>query len=327
MKKFFSLIALVGVFAACQKEDLKTAFSVEPAVATITAHAMFLDGTPLTSNVTYTFEGNDSGNGNTYTCTGSQYQSLTKSVTVTATWTGYNTECPDWALPHFTDSKTVNIDVLAGGQANYDVYFYLGVITDEDGYTYWIDNDETELEPKVFFLDKAMHEGHSFVPSEIPGLNVPEDCEEGWYIKNATEFILRGTVDYEIWSGAAAATDLTWYTEVTRPEFQKLYDELEVVKTPETLDFTVSAWADYTVFQVLESTWIDLDLYRTDENGVDEIFGSFSMIEYNGNAAMPYEIASQGHEAHYVPGHGVDDPAHSHGHGSSNAGGGIVMAD
>ena len=39
MKKFFSLIALVGVFAACQPEELTTVFKVEPAQLNINAEA------------------------------------------------------------------------------------------------------------------------------------------------------------------------------------------------------------------------------------------------------------------------------------------------
>ena len=35
MKKFFSLIALVGVFAACEPENLQTAFNVPDATATL----------------------------------------------------------------------------------------------------------------------------------------------------------------------------------------------------------------------------------------------------------------------------------------------------
>ena len=35
MKKFISLIALVGVFAACEPENLQTAYTVANATATI----------------------------------------------------------------------------------------------------------------------------------------------------------------------------------------------------------------------------------------------------------------------------------------------------
>lgn len=315
MKKFFSLIALVGVFAACQKEDLKTAFSVEPAVATITAHASFIDGTALTSNISFTFDGNDSGSGNTATFSGNQYQSLTKDITVGVKWTGYDGE------RNFTDSKVVKVDVLAGGKANYDVYFVLGTITDEDGYEYWVEDDDTVLDPKVYWLDKAMHEGHEYVD---------KNYGSGWYIKNASEFILRGTVDYMRKEGTDTVSDIAWcFDECRIDQFQSLYDSLEdqITETPETLNIVVSAWEAYAVCQVVTETITEYTLYRKDLNGIEEMCGSFEGYSVTSTEAQFISFACPGHEAHWTPGHGHDDPAHSHGHGSSNAGGGIVIAD
>lgn len=315
MKKFFSLIALVGVLAACQKEDLKTAFTVEPAVATITAHAMFVDGSPLTQNLSFTFDGNDSGNQNTATFSGNQYQSLTKDITVGVKWAGFD------GKRNFADSKVVKVDVLAGGKANYDVYFVLGTITDEDGYEYWVETEDTVLDPKTYWLDKAMHEGHEYVD---------ETYGSGWYIKNASEFILRGTVDYARKEGTDTVSEISWcFTETRVDQFQSLYDSLtdKIVETPETLDIVVSAWEAYAVCQVVTETMTDYTLYRKDLNGAMDVCGSFTGYAVTSTEAQFISFACPGHEAHWTPGHGVDDPAHSHGHGSSNAGGGIVIAD
>ena len=315
MKKFFSLIALVGVFAACQKEDLKTAFTVKPAEATITAHAMFVDGSPLTQNLSFTFDGNDSGNQNTATFSGNQYQSLTKDITVGVKWTGFD------GKRNFADSKVVKVNVLAGGEAKYDVYFILGTITDEDGYEYWVEIEDTVLDPKTYWLDKAMHEGHEYVD---------ETYGSGWYIKNASEFILRGTVDYMRKEGTDTVSEISWCFDKCRiDQFQNLYDSLsdKIVETPETLDIVVSAWEAYAVCQVVTETMTDYTLYRKDLNGAMDVCGSFTGYAVTSTEAQFISFACPGHEAHWTPGHGHDDPAHSHGHGSSNAGGGIVIAD
>lgn len=315
MKKFFSLIALVGVFAACQKEDLKTAFTVKPAEATITAHAMFVDGSPLTQNLSFTFDGNDSGNQNTATFSGNQYQSLTKDITVGVKWTGFD------GKRNFADSKVVKVNVLAGGEAKYDVYFILGTITDEDGYEYLVETEDTVLDPKTYWLDKAMHEGHEYVD---------ETYGSGWYIKNASEFILRGTVDYARKEGTDTVSEISWcFAGIRVDQFQSLYDSLtdKIVETPETLDIVVSAWEAYAVCQVVTETMTDYTLYRKDLNGAMDVCGSFTGYAVTSTEAQFISFACPGHEAHWTPGHGHDDPAHSHGHGSSNAGGGIVIAD
>ena len=55
MKKFFSLIALVGVFAACEPENLQTAFTVANATATVneTVVCVAPDFDPSEVTVTY----------------------------------------------------------------------------------------------------------------------------------------------------------------------------------------------------------------------------------------------------------------------------------
>lgn len=316
MKKFFSLIALVGVLAACQKEDLKTAFSVKPAVATITAHAMFLDGTPLTSNISYTFDGVDNGSNPEFTINGNPGL-LDKTVVVNATWKGFDGERN---IPAIAPDE-VRINLLPAGVGHYDAYLVLGKVTDEDGYEYWVEPEKTVLDPKVYWLDKAMHEGHEYVD---------ETYGSGWYIKNASEFILRGTVDYMRKKGTDTASEISWcFAETRVDQFQSLYDSLtdKIVETPETLNIVVSAWEAYSVCQVVTETMTDYTLYRKDLNGAMDVCGSFTGYAVTSTEAQFISFACPGHEAHWTPGHGHDDPAHSHGHGSSNAGGGIVIAD
>ena len=151
MKKFFSLIALVGVFAACQPEKLTTAFEVAPAQATINAKVVdILTGEDVTSAATITSE---------TTLTGTPALAA-QDYTVSATYKDGK------------GSATVHINALRpGGKANYSVVIPVGgTILDYEL------NVETEVTPGTPSL------------LQLAGANL--HYEGAMWAENASEFIL-----------------------------------------------------------------------------------------------------------------------------------------
>lgn len=320
MKKFFSLLALVGVLAACQKEDLKTAFKVDPGVATVHATAVSIDGTDITSNVTFSYNGIAGGTSQTFEST--MYEAFDQEVIVSAVWTGYD------KIRNFSADQKVRVHVLPGGKADYNVTLILGELNDGE-FTYSISGPET-LESG--FLFNCLTETHSHAAGHAAPVVYSHDGKEydGYYFMNPTEFVLRGVVNYTKKEGVELVSDIVWTN--TDPlqnfiEFKEAWMEDGVVETPDSFNITVSAFAMYCAYHAIGYSLNKIDYVRINNLGHDEVVGSFTYKSYDSNEAGYYEAACEGHEAHYVPGHGHEDPSHSHGHGTSNAGGGIVYAD
>ncbi len=104
MKKFFSLIALVGVFAACQPEKLTTAFEVGPAEATISVKVVdILTGEDVTAAASISTP-------TTITGASPKFDIVEQDYTVSATY------------KEGKGSATVHINALRpGGKAHYSV--------------------------------------------------------------------------------------------------------------------------------------------------------------------------------------------------------------
>lgn len=348
MKKFFSLIALVGVFAACQQENIRTAFSVDPAVATINLSAKCVDGTNITAKTSFTVDGT-AVNGNVATISGTNL--VGKTVKVAATWTGYDGQ------KNFTASQDVVINLLAGGKGTYQADFVLGTVTLPDDYVITQIKKSASETTTRYFLD-ACHSYYGYVGHNSAlahgwvshgDAHETHDMSHGqvvyhdgymtggheeifvggdlalYYVQNPTEFVVRGTVNYTEFSGEEAVDELVWYTNL-RPGFiQKIWEELdeaEIKETPKTLDIIVSGWSAYSVFSDVTEILYDYTYTATGKNGESFKVASFSTIFKASTEANFLEWACPGHEAHYVEGHGHD--SHGTAHGSSNAGGGIV---
>lgn len=322
MKKFFSLLALVGVLAACQKEDLKTAFKVDPGVATVHATAISIDGKDITGDVTFSYNGQNGGTSQSFYST--DVEAFDQEVTVSAVWKGYDKN------RNFTDEKKIRVHVLPGGKADFNVVLTLGEIKEGD-FTYNIKDaiDYDVFNTKFYFLAES-HSGAA--THDAPFIYHDGETYDGTYLMNPSEFILRGTLEYTQKEGIVANSTIAWMEGVEPLAlFTEYVDNLlasnEVTLTPASLDFTVSGFAMYCAFHAIYSSVGEASLLRTNSLGTTETVATFSYTEFWGNEAGVIEDACVGHEAHYVPGHGHEDPSHSHGHGNSNAGGGIVYAD
>ena len=318
MKKFFSLLALVGVLAACQKEDLKTAFKVDPGVATVHATAVAIDGTDITSNVTFSYNGIVGGASQQFESTA--YEAFDQEVTVSAVWKGYDNN------RNFTDEKKIRVHVLPGGKSDYNVVLTLGEIIEGD-FSYRI--DDYPLEEGVIL--NYLTESHTGAVGHSAKLTYGDKEYDGYFLMNPTEFVLRGTVNYKSRSGYKLVNDITWAQGVSPlqyfVDYKNAWVESGVDETDESFDITVSAFSMYCAYHAISYQLRQADYVRTNSLGVSEVVASFTYNDYYGNEVGCVEDACIGHEAHYVPGHGHEDPSHSHGHGSSNAGGGIVYAD
>lgn len=295
MKKLFSLLALVGVFAACQPEELETAFEVSDAVATITVATIDIN---TGNNVDATISASDAAAtvaGNVVTLKGSPALTA-RTVTVTASYQG-----KDY-------STSVNVQaLLAGGKASYNADIYVGVPVAEQTITYSLVSEESSVSDPVFFT-KA--DGHALV-----------DHAGKYWAENLTEFLLKGEVTWTNVTGSEFVS-----SECTDPVFDqivKLYadavkDASKVTETPDVLEITVSAWAYYTVYQTVTTT---VQTYGVFADGVQV----GSVVVNNYSSAVKYEeIANPMGHGHYQQGHG--HAGHGHGDGG-NAGGGIVWGE
>lgn len=295
MKKLFSLLALVGVFAACQPEELETAFEVSDAVATITVTTIDIN---TGNNVDATISASDAAAtvaGNVVTLKGSPALTA-RTVTVTASYQGkdYSTSVDVQAL-------------LAGGKASYNADIYVGVPVAEQEITYSLVSEESSVSDPVYFT-KA--DGHALV-----------DHAGKYWAENLTEFLLKGEVTWTNVTGSEFVS-----SECTDPVFDqivKLYadavkDASKVTETPDVLEITVSAWAYYTVYQTVTTT---VKTYGVFADGVQV----GSVVVNNYSSAVQYEeIANPMGHGHYQQGHG--HAGHGHGDGG-NAGGGIVWGE
>lgn len=297
MKKFFSLIALVGLFAACEPEQILTAFEVNDAVATIDVKVVdVLTGDDVTSVATITASKGTVANA-VVTVTGDPAIQA-QDITVTAT---YNGSTASLAVP-------VNY-ILAGGKAEYSVTLVVG--TPVDGYEFICDqiaNGKRQI--ITSYLDKADH-------------NYSHAGLEKW-VMNPTEFLLKGVVSYDSLVGQAVE-DLDIV-----PGFEKIatvYAEgwhQGVTQSKKQFEITVSAYSWYTAYSQISITTYPFGVMAV-KDGKSEVVATFNVVLY-GTTANYKEIAIpagyHGH-GHYVQGHG-----HAHGHGANaNAGGGIVIGE
>jgi hypothetical protein len=301
MKKFFSLIALVAVFAACQPEKVQTAFTVAGATATINVQ-VFNVNTGAAYGGTYTLSASEGTvSGGTVAIESAQSTGISKHD-VTLTVTG-----PKLAKT-YTYAVTIP-DVLAGGHADVNAIIVVG--EDGDTYDYEVVESATEEVTEV-----AMVNDH--YPTHT-------HADTDYYLNNS-EFLLEGEIEYDVLSGSEIIKDsedfkLGFDTQV-KENIMKAYNSGKKVEKA-TLPITVSAyaiwraWATYTVKTVKYT--VNATNLATKEKLVA---GTFSGYQYSSTKAEYEEKAAPGADGHYSPGHGHDA------HGSqANAGGGIIYSE
>ena len=287
MKKFFSLIALVGVFAACQPEKLTTAFEVGPAEATINVKVFdLLTKEDVTSAATIT---------SPTTITGTPAIAA-QDVTVSAEYKGGK------------GSATIHINALrAGGKANYSAVIFVGA----PDYTF-----KTELDPidvKEEYLQLAGAEMH------YQGAMWAENASEFILKDSATYPTFDG---YDMDMDTAEIVDDLFESDVILA-FASLYDE--IVEGTATIDYNVSAWSLYNVFATI-TTEKDLLKIIAEPNGDarvvgdNGVVGKVNVIVKNSQAEFE-EMQHPDYAGHWSPGHGHGEKT------GPNAGGGLVEAE
>ena len=292
MKKFFSLIALVGVFAACNPEDLSTAFSLGNAEATINVTVInTIDGVNVTGQSTIT------GN----TVAPSEAGIPKQDITVTATYQGA------------TGSTTLTIGpVLGGAKATYNVVVYIpGSIGD---YTISTKAGEVQEEVVLQWLKATATHGVSYF----------HDGYDKW-LENASELCLVDTATYMEYAGSEYAN-----VNVLDPAFKSVVENIAstdsaIAEAEVVEEFKVSAWAYYNFFNVITTTTKPIQIIATPNGnapivGENGVIGTFDEVTKSSEAGV-IEFAHPDHAGHYQYGHG-----HGHGEGG-NAGGGLIDAE
>ena len=317
MKKFFSLIALVGVFAACQPEELQTAFSVGNAKADITVTVVCAaEGfSQSAATVTYSW----SAGGNTQAIEGNPAINA-GTVTVTASYQGASA------------SETVSYPKLFAGS---ETHLTATVMIPYNAGEYTLEAvkaGEEELDPEVYVLQGSIDHGTATaydVEFDGKSYSVP-------MVENATELVLTDSYSYKSFSGFEVNEAL----KVTNDDFDAdckiLYDAAVatagITEKDEKLEFCVSAWALYNVINPVITTVTTYNIVAT-PNGNNPalpnggVVGTFK-LEEKASSAGAVELAHPDHASHYQEPENGHYYGNGHGHGSNNnAGGGLLEAE
>lgn len=326
MKKFFSLIALVGVFAACQPEELTTVFEVKPAELTVYASSSSAAADFNESAVVYNPTMPHTIYGN------SGYGVLAEgSLDVVASYAGLT-------LP----AQTVRYPkVLAGGVGSVNVSFSFPF--HEAGYEIKaVPVDTVDVSYKFWELKHANH-GHGYADLQVLGEDKATELPfgqtfEAQMLENTNDYILIDSYEFKSFKGDSLAVASV---NCTNNQFADLFEkavgeyedhEIEVIKEKNT--FYVSAWTLYTVIGVVRTNVVKYNVTavpvdpETTVALADEVIGTFNMISRDA-LSWPVEIAHPSHKSHYVE-PTADGHYHGHGHGHGefeNAGGGLVEAE
>ena len=304
MKKFISLIALVGAIAACTPEQIETAFKLDGATVIVEVEVLdIIHGGAYTGE--YTVEstiGTVSGNKITYQAAESQPVAALEGCEVTV-------KGPKLAA-EYTSSFAVPA-VLAGGVANITVVVPVG--EPENGWTFTCKEGTPVVnEPTVKYLVATHYAPHDY---SHDGINT-------WYVNN-TEFLLEGDVNYERESYAIGSDlddkNLLGFEGKVTDFYQKLFAQYDKDPVKESYHFTVDAYSMWNLTQKITSETMPYTVIA--EKGTEKhTLGSFKLEFINGQVIERHVIAYPGAEAHYHAGHGHDA------HGTMpNAGGGMAI--
>ena len=299
MKKLYMLLALAGIFAACQPEELQTTFEVDAAKAVINVECIDIQTNQPVSATLTTSTG--VVNGSQVILTGNKELPATE-VSISAEYQG-NTYGP----------VKVNVNALkAGGNAVYSATIVVGellpVTPDPAAYNCVVKGAATvEVSDPIYFTRNV---GHALF-----------DHAGKKYAKNLTEYAYEFSV---VWN-ALSGSEVTSFTNVADEDdalvFGKYVEAFNAGKTSLEMTYKgkVSAWAYYTVYQNNTVTSQTYEVTKT-VDGTTSTVGEFTVNSYASSVQFE-EIANPEGHGHYHYGHGT---LHSD---ESNAGGGIIAAE
>ena len=315
MKKFISLIALVGVFAACEPENLQTAFNVGNATATI--NVTVVSAAPgfdqSAAQVTYAW----SNGGTTQSIEGNP-SIAAGTVTVTATFEGAKA------------SETISFpQIFAGMDAVFTATVFIPY--NAGGYTLSLEKGETETFTTVYGIEAAAH-GHGYKTAQTVEFNGKNYTV--WMMENASEFILEDSYTWTSYEGFE-----TYDFEVLNDDFSieatlvyaAIASKEGIDEKDNKYEFSVGAWSLYNVINPEIETTTTYYVIATPDEGSNNpeipAVASFDVYQIS-SACGAVEIAHPDHASHYVPhtGHYTHDGHAIHGN-NNNAGGGIIDAE
>ena len=325
MKKFFSLIALVGVIAACTPEQVDTAFKlaggkviVEVEVVDIINGGQY--GGPVNIkffrgglDVTQEFTPVVGAGAHSYMWQAEDSQAVPAGDYVVGV-SGDN-------LAKEYPSNLLIPGVLAGGEAVVKAIVPVGEPIN-GGWTVDFNQGEWEDEGE---------ETEYLVNSHYPTHIYSHDGIDEWYYNNS-EFAIPGTVDYELALSYVCSDVVDNNILGFEGYVQQLADYLEDEDSLEdTYEFTASAWSMWNVTRTIMYASCPFTVFAfkdADEDGEWDAseekleLGGLTLNEYYAGLVEYHELPYPGAEGHYTPGHGHDA------HGSMpNAGGGIAFND
>lgn len=302
MKKLLYVLAAVGLFVACQPEEIQTAFEVAPAKAKVVIKAVDVnDGSEVDVaklGLTYSFNPAPADHkleGNVIYFEGKEGSPLPQTeVTVNWSYDGQENASQSISVPAVPAAASLTVPMtIVVGKRNSERVIKEEVI---------VDQENAWLEGPYYFTPAS---GHALV-----------DHDGKMWAKNLTEFMLKGTVTYDEVYGQVV-TDVEVLNDAFESDVMMYvykYNYGEDV-TPAEEEIRVSAWSYYTAYTLVGCIPYYVEVYAD-----DELVGKISGVAYE-NWFMYEEIANPEGHGHYVEGHG-----HDHG-GSDNAGGGIVVAE
>ena len=316
MKKFISLFALVGVFAACEPENLQTAFNVPNATAKV--NVTVLSAAPgfaqKDATITYAWS------------TGETTESITGtpsipegSVTVTATWHGS------------TASTIVKFPQIYAGM-NFELAATVFLPYNVGGYELSVKEGTPVTKTEVYGLQVAAeHHGYA-TPQTVEYDGKTYDV---YMAENASEYILEDTYGWISFDGyeiAAPLSDVnTEFEDAIAVIYAAYVAGAGYEETPQTHHFTVGAWSLYNVINPVITVTTPCTIEATpllgSQNPTVGTVAKFS-LETKSAGAGHVEMAHPDHASHYVyhSGHLTPDGHYLHGD-NNNAGGGIISAE
>ncbi len=316
MKKFFSLIALVGAIAACTPEQLETAFTLSGATADVTINVVDLRTGAAYDGVYSILVNGTAINGNKWSASASEGQPIAEqTLNIEITSDNFNGE------QAFTTTHQVP-KVLAGGHYNgvAKVIVYEGTIQSGD----WTYELEYELEDYSIEVKYLVNDHYPTYSHASPVGDVPEIS---WYYNNS-EFYLTGVVKYTHTEGLEVVDE----SGCLYPGHEMAYNSLVEYLIDEGLEtfeeeveekeeILVSAWSMWTAWvgQFMGEYVYTLTAFNviTKEEAV---VGTVTTHEYVGSEFQYCELPYPG-----APGHAHYHAGHGHGLGGENAGGGLAV--
>ncbi len=306
MKKLLSLIALAGIFAACQPEEIDTAFEVPNAVVTIKVSAVDVRTNKTVTPSTVIPSAGSYANG-VVTIEGTPTIPA-KNVTLTVKYKA------DYMTAE--ESYPASVDILAlraGGRAEYSVTVVVGKLNPIVDYQFLMEQGEASTETKVTYFTPA--DGHALISHE----------GKEW-MRNNSENYLTGTVTWKTQTGSESSYKLNDGIDAEFESAVKNYSDSYNTgikeEDAEPFKITVSAYSYYTVWatRVFTTTPYNVYRYKAADASDKEVIGTFSVKSVTSQIEYA-EMADPNAHGHY------EGEGHGHGNGGDNAGGGIAYAD